>query len=134
MSILRMTLPAGLSTAISRRHRGYENITKGEATTSWNLMKMYYKDWKKNVDALNYCEDEWWAKMEIEKHYKERRWYYGHQKRRRLMNNLDVLHRKMFFLLVNTDRNSGQEFSRYSVIDPESIFEDFKSKYYEKTL
>lgn len=71
--------------------------------------------------------DDWWDKMEVEKHFQSSRWYYAHRKLRKCREEVKDLHKRMFYLLVATDGNY-EPFGSDSMY-AEDIYKDFMRKY-----
>ena len=124
---LSMYIPPEIVSAISRRRNGREDITRDEIIEGRAQMEILWQKYQKTLAALNYCEDEWWDKMEVEKHFKSRRWYYAHYKRKKLVKAVKELHKSMFALLVYTDGNYEPFGS--DAMYAEDIYEDFMRKY-----
>lgn len=122
-----LKLPEEFVSALNRRHNGRE-IEDTEKYTVLSKMHILYNQYKKYKSKLDYCEKEWWNKMEIEKYFKKSRWYYAHRKRKILINIVKDLHKQMFYLLLHTDGNY-EEFSEFNSLSAEEIYEDFNRKY-----
>lgn len=122
-----MHIPPEIATALTRRHHGREDITNDQILEGRIQMDWLWQQYQKTTTALDYCEGEWWDKMEVEKHFMRRRWYYAHNKRKKLMKKQKELHRSMFYLLVRTDGNS--ETFGPDAMWAEDIYHDFMRKY-----
>lgn len=122
-----MHIPKEIQTALSRRHSGREDITNDEIMDGRIQMEWLWQEYQKTKTKLDYCEGDWWDKMEVEKHFMQSRWYYAHSKRKKLMKKLKDLHRSMFNLLVTTDGNYEPFGS--DAMWAEDVYHDFMNKY-----
>ncbi len=131
MNELKIALPQGFATAVSRRHHGNPDLTKQQRVELVIEMKALWNQYKKVTKALDFCEGDWWDKMKIEQCQFSRpdRFRYAHRKRKKLIAEQEALHRRMFVLLTHTDGNHGQTFSRGWVISAEECYLDFIGKY-----
>jgi hypothetical protein len=130
MSELHIEMPRQLVGMISRRHNGNQNITNDKRAKSWYLMQKLYDDYKKYKEKENNLLFVEWEEKEIESHFGEPIFYNAHRRLRNYRDKLKSIWKEMFYILTSLDGiNCGFD---TSVISPEDIYHDFKSKYVDK--
>jgi hypothetical protein len=127
---LKLDMPKGLVSMISKRHNGNQNLDNEKRAKAWYLMQKLYDDYQKYKNKENNLLFVEWDEKQIEKHFGKPIFYNAHKRLRNYRDKLESIWKEMFFILTNMDGiNCGFD---SSVIGPEEIYLDFKSKYVDK--
>lgn len=130
MKKLTFTIPKEILASLSRRVNG-RKLDEEEKNKYIFQMGVYSLNYHKTKKKLDYCEGVWWDEKNIESHFMEPKWYYAHRKRKKLIAELEDLHKNMFYTLLSADGNYEQFDS--GSMTAEEIMGDFNAKYLVKT-